>query len=422
MKKSFLYVLALICLPGIMIAQIPAGATGIYQLDNTAVDNSGNNYNGSLSSTTATTNRFSNSNSATAFTAGSSTGTLPLELVTAVSNDFSLGFWFKSVMTASSHSQWYGGKALVDAEVCGGTSDWGTALIDGGKVSFGIGNPDITIKSPSATYNDGSWHFVTVTRDKANGTIVLYMEGVQVATASGTTTASLTAPNSVRLGSNPCAPNGVYTGDLDDMLFYNRVLTSTEVSNLYTTLSAGPLPLRWVSFTGQLQENQAKLQWQVEAVENNDHFDIEYSTDGSLFKKKGTIRDGAGTITGPGKFLYSFVDGGLATGLHFYRIRQVDKDGRYSLSKTLQLKVNSKTDGFYLRSNPVAGEMLLVNNYHSEVLRLQVTDISGRVLLVRNMKSKDAVIRTDVGKLQHGYYFLKISEVGSDITIPWIKQ
>jgi hypothetical protein len=422
MKKSILFVLSIITIPVILIAQMPEGAIAIYQLDNTATDISGNNYNGSLTSTSATTNRFSNSNSATAFTANSSVGTLPLELVTAVSDDFTVGFWFRTTMTASSHNQWYGGNALVDAEVCGGTTDWGTALIDGGKVSFGIGDPDITIKSTAAGYNDGNWHFVTATRNKTSGTIILYMNGVQVATSSGTTTSSLTAPNSIRLGSNPCAPTGVYTGDLDDIVLYNRVLSSSEVTTMYVHLSAVVLPLRWIFFTGELQGNQAKLQWQVEAVENNDRFEIEHSTDGRHFIKKGTLRDGDGTTTVPGKILYSFSDGGLATGLHFYRIRQVDKDGRYTLSKTVQLKVNFKIAGFYLRSNPVADQLLLVNGNQINVLRLQVADMSGRILLDRNMKSTDAVIRTDVGKLRHGYYLLKISSDSIDITIPWIKQ
>jgi hypothetical protein len=422
MKSSTLFVLLMIAVPIITSAQMPAGAIAIYKLDNTATDISGNGYNGSLTSTSATSNRFSISNSATAFTAGSSVGTLPLALVTAVSSDFSVGFWFRTTMTASSSSQWYGGNALVDAEVCGGTSDWGTALIDGGKVCLGIGNPDITIKSTTAGYNDGNWHFVTATRKQASGTIELYMEGVQVATSSATSTASLLAPNSIRLGSNPCAPTCVYTGDLDDIVFYNRVLSSTEVTNLYNHLSAVMLPLRWISFTANLKGNQAKLQWQVEAAQNNDHFEIEHSNDGRNFTKKGTLSNGEGNITVPGKLSYSFVDGDVATGLNYYRIRQVDKDGRYTFSQTVLLKVNPTVSGFYLRSNPVIAELLLGNEHQAEVSHLQVADLSGKILLDRHLKSHEPVIRTDVRKLSPGYYILKISSAGHEMTIPWIKQ
>ena len=419
MNKCILLAIS-ISFPVIILAQMPAGAIAKFPLDNTAIDISGNNYNGSLNATSATANRFLTSNTATAFTAGSSIGTLPLALVTAVSNDFSLGFWFNTTMTASNSSQWYGGNSLVDAEVCGGTTDWGTALVDGGKVCMGIGNPDITIKSPAAGYNDGNWHFVTVSRNKASGIIILYMEGIQVASSSGTNTGSLTAPANIRLGSNPCVPTCVYTGSVDDIIFYNRVLSTTEVSDMYTAMIGGVLPLHWISFTGELQGNLARLQWQVEAAVNNDHFEIEHSTDGIHFSKKGSVHDGV-TTTVAGRALYTFLDNGVAKGVHFYRIKQVDTDGRFTLSKTIQLK-SGHIPGVFLRSNPVGDELVLENNDQAAILRLQVADIPGRILIDRKLQTTDPVIRTVATKLKPGYYLLKITGINGEMTIPWIKE
>lgn len=422
MFKSVLFVLTVIASPVILNGQMPAGAVAIYKLDNSTTDISANNYHGTLSSTAATTNRFNSSNAATAFTAGSSAGSLPLALVTAVSDNFTVAFWFRSTMIASSGTQWFQGRALVDAEVCGGTSDWGTALIDGGRVCFGIGTPDITIKSSLGGYNDGNWHFVTATRNRTSGTITLFMNGIQVATSAGTSTAFLTAPNSIRLGSNPCAPTGVFTGALDDMVFYNRVLNSTEVTNLYSYSNQFVLPLRWISFSAIAVANQAKLEWQVIEVENNDRFEIEHSTDGNHFIKKATVQDGAGNTMANGKFLYSYMDGGLPAGIQYYRIRQVDKDGRYTYSQTVQIKVNPKTGMFSLGSNPVAGELILLNENNVGVHQLHVADLSGRILLERKINSTGAVIRTTVSNLQPGYYLLKVSSINGEITIPWIKQ
>ena len=422
-NKSVLLIISFILFPIILFAQIPSGAIAFYSLDNNAIDTSSNSYNGTLSLTSATTNRFNISNSATNFTAGSSTGVLPGTLVVGVKDDFTICFWFRTTMVASTSDQWYGGKALIDAEVCGGTTDWGTALIDGGKVCFGIGAPDITIKSISAGYNDGNWHFVTATRNKLSGTIILYIDGLMVNSSSATNTNSSIAPNSVHLGSNPCVPMGVYTGDLDDLFFYNRVLSSAEILNMYMFMNPVVLPLRWISFNGNLQGNDAKLQWQVESVENNDHFEIEYSTDGINFIKKGTLQNEDGRSTEfTERKIYSFSDDNLASGLHFYRIRQIDKDGMFTLSKTIQLKVNFKMAGFYLRSNPVAEQLILQNINGAEVLQLQVVDISGRILLNRMISSTDEVIKTEVGKLQPGKYILRIISNNKQVTIPWIKQ
>ena len=399
--------------PFILFAQLPSGSIAKYQLDNSAIDIGGNSYNGTLTSTTATTNRLSLANSATAFTAGTSTGSLPVGLITAMSNDFTLGYWFKTNMTANSSSQWYGGNAMVDAEVCGGTSDWGTALIDGGKMCFGIGNPDLTIKS-TLTYNDNTWHFVTATRNKAAGTIILYVDGVQVATTSGTSTVALTAPSFLGLGKNPCASSAMYTGSLDDIIAYNRVLSGSEVTNLYSYSVGTVLAVKWLSWTGAVNGNHIDLQWQTDKSTDNDHFEIEHSTNGTAFSVIGTVADGNGA--------YAFTDNSPAKGNNFYRIRQVDKDGKYSWSSVIKIIYSNNSFGITLQTNPVADELVLVNSNQLQVQRIQVTDISGRVVLDQMLHNSNALIKMPVQNLRPGFYIARVSIAGSSTTISLVKQ
>ena len=422
MNKWLPFLITVISLPTLITAQIPSGAIAVYELNNAANDASGNNHNGSLLSTAGTNNRFGTANRATAFTAGSSVGILPLSLVTAVNSNFTIGFWFRTTMVAPSSSQWYGGSSLVDAEVCGVTTDWGTAMIDGGRVCMGIGNPDITIKSTASNYNDGNWHFVTVTRNMTGGTVALYMEGVQVASSSGTTTGSLNAPNGVRLGSNPCVPTCVYTGGLDDIVFYNRVLSSTEITNLYNHLNAFVLPLRWVSFSGELRGNEIILNWQVEAAENNERFEVEHSTDGIHFTVKATVPDGQRTQNSAGQTSYRFADPKPKMGNHFYRVRQVDVDGKHTWSKMIQIKVGGQTKGLHLQANPARDQLVLENGENIKVVRLQVTDVSGRIVLDRSLQSTGTIAIRGISQLKPGYYFLKITSASGNKTISWIKE
>ena len=420
--KKFTLIVFLVSFSFVVSAQMPGGTIAMFQLDNSAADIGGNNHNGTLSATTATTNRFGTGNRATIFTAGSSVGDLPVSLVTAVSSDFTMGFWFRTTMVAPTSAQWYSGSALVDAEMCGETSDWGTALIDGGRVALGIGSPDITIKSTASNYNDGNWHFVTVTRNRTSGTVILYMEGVQVATSSGTYTGALNAPSSIRLGSNPCAPSTVYTGSLDDLVFYNRVLSSTEIASLYNQLNAFVLPLRWVLFTADVRNGQAKLQWQVEDVVNNHHFDVEHSIDGVHYFVKGSVGNGAGTVANSGLASYLFSDATLSSGTNFYRIKQVDVDGKFTYSKTLQLKIDLRNQGLRLLSNPASSDLVLMNGDQQRLLRLQVTDMAGRILIDKPLQSTATAVTTRIGSLKPGNYLLKVRSMNGVVTIPWIKQ
>ena len=421
MKKSACSLFLFYSLSFSVFAQVPSGYVGAYHLNNSAIDFSGNNYNGSLTATTATLNRFGASNEATAFTAGSSTGTLPLGLVTALQNDFTIAYWFKTSMTASNSSQWYGGNAMVDAEVCGGTTDWGTALIDGGKICMGIGNPDITIKSASS-YNDGNWHFVTAVRNKSAGSIILYVDGSQVASTTGTTTSALTAPTFVGLGKNPCASSAMFTGSLDEIIAYNRVLTSTEVSNMYIYLGGIPLSLHWTIFTGEINSGGIKLKWEVEQVVNNDHFEIEHSTDGVNFSSIALIAANAGALNGS-KIDYSFLHTTRANGIHYYRVRQVDADGKYSYSKTISLTLRNPLPAVHLKFNPVHNELELINPGQQTISQILIMDVPGRILRKQNINSNNSSIRSGVQDLPAGYYLLQIKKAdGEPMTTPFIKQ
>ena len=421
MRNEILLVLCLAMIPALLPAQLPAGSVARYPLNNSAVDVSGNGYNGTLTGTSFDLNRFGTTNSATAFVAGTSTGTLPSGLVTALANDFSIGYWFKTTMSAPSSTQWYGGAALIDAEVCGGTSDWGTALINGGSVAMGLGNPDITIISPLTTYNNGTWHYVTATRSAAAGVITLYIDGSQVATTTGTSTAPRAAPTIIGLGRNNCVATGVFTGSLDDVIAYASTLTPTQVTNLYNYFNALPLPLDWVSFSGQVEGNAVNLQWTTDHSVNNNYFDIERSTNGTDFSSIGELPSQESSGDAAGVSLYNFTDPNPPKGSDFYRIMEVDKDGQQSWSSILEVSIGKIATGLRLQNNPVVNEVTLVNNGQILIQRMQILDISGKVLIDQAPYSTNSVVQLSTSNLPSGYYLLRVSTPGNNTTISFVR-
>lgn len=417
MPNTTMLAIFLIVSPLTLVAQLPTGAIALYPLNNSANDVSGHAYNGTLTSTSAGTNRFGTASTSTQFTSGTSSGTLPLALATAMQNDFTIGYWFNTTMTAPNAAQWYNGTALADAESCGGSfNDWGTALVDGGKVSIGIGTPDITIKSTSS-YNNGTWHFLTATRNQTAGVITLYVDGSQVATASGTATTARNSSTLIGLGQNPCASPGTFTGRLDDVIAYSRTLTSTEVTNLYNFYNSTPLPLTWLSFTAQPRGDQVDLKWQTANVTGNDHFEVERSPVGESFTTIETLPE-----TGaPGGSSYSFTDASPIKGNALYRIKQVDIDGRYSWSPTVAVSITPRSAGLYLQANPVRDAVTLINNQQQSIQQLQVADLSGRILVNRVCNSSANLITENIQWLQSGYYILRIQSDKNTTTINFIK-
>jgi len=152
--------------------------------------------------------------------------------------DFTVTFWVKTVQDPRDGSQWWSGNGLVDAEKCGVLNDWGTALIDNGKVAFGIGNPDTTIKSTS-TVNDGVWHFVAVTREQTSGQMKLYIDGMSEASGTANTNV-LSGIDYIGIGNNWCNVNsdvGWFDGTIDDVHIYNKALSENEVRSLTKGIS-----------------------------------------------------------------------------------------------------------------------------------------------------------------------------------------
>jgi Concanavalin A-like lectin/glucanases superfamily/Putative metal-binding motif len=151
----------------------------------------------------------------------------------SVSDDFTVSFWFKTNQTAVNGTHFYEGISLINAEVCGASNDWGISLIDGGKVCFGVGNIDFTIKSPLANYNNNAWHHVAAERKRSNGDMRLYIDGILVSSGLSTNTNSLNGPAVIGFGRNGCTLAN-YTGSLDEVQLYTRLLDSIEVRILST--------------------------------------------------------------------------------------------------------------------------------------------------------------------------------------------
>jgi hypothetical protein len=144
-----------------------------------------------------------------------------------IGDDFTIAFWVKTTQTGGT-GQWYQGKGLVDGECAGVTNDFGTVL-SGAKFAFGVGNPDTTITS-AKSINDGVWHHCVATRQKSTGAIRIFVDGISEASGTGGTQ-SLTTPAKLRFGSLQTNIN-FFSGQLDDIRVYNRVLTNAEIAAL----------------------------------------------------------------------------------------------------------------------------------------------------------------------------------------------
>ena len=148
-----------------------------------------------------------------------------------VQDDITISTWFKTISNAGELGGWHRGIGLVDGEVGGSTTDFGLTMAQG-KLMFGTGSPDITLTSPS-TYNDGNWHNVMATRTKATGALNMYVDGILVASGTGST-ATLNAPSQLYIGRSVGAK--FFPGNISATHIYSNALNATQVQTNFDAL------------------------------------------------------------------------------------------------------------------------------------------------------------------------------------------
>ena len=173
-----------------------------------------------------------------------------------------------------------------------------------------------------------------------------------------------------------------------------------------------PVPVTLVYFKGKQNGPVNRLEWETATEANNAGFELQRSADGINFSTLTSITSQAPDGNSNVKLLYAFDDERPLAGNNYYRLKQMDRDGRFNLSQTVLLK-GGKPAMVTISSiypNPATTELkALVSSPKTEKVRLIVTDISGKQVLQQaaQLITGDNMIVLPVGVLSSGTYFIK---------------
>jgi hypothetical protein len=115
------------------------------------------------------------------------------------------------------------------------------------------------------------------------------------------------------------------------------------------TLLKAPVPVELRSFTCSFVHNSVKLMWKTATELNNSRFEIERKSNSPEWQKIGSV-NGAGSSTTLKD--YTFTDKSfLVSGTYYYRLKQIDYDGSFKYSQTIQSDVNITPQSYWLEQN-----------------------------------------------------------------------
>ncbi len=164
-------------------------------------------------------------------------------------------------------------------------------------------------------------------------------------------------------------------------------------------IQAQALPVELVKFTGKERNGGVMLEWNTASEQNNKGFEILCSDDGDRWTKIGFI-NGHGSTTE--EHSYSFLDTKPLNAENYYRLRQIDLDGKEEFSKIIMVQFSEEAE-VSLFPNPVHSS-LSIDDF-SEQTEYLITGVTGQTLKGGILSPGDAI---DVQQLANGLYYIAI--------------
>ncbi len=175
------------------------------------------------------------------------------------------------------------------------------------------------------------------------------------------------------------------------------------------------LPVELVHFNAFVKENVVCIEWQTRSEQDNHYFEIE-RLDHTLSWKIVQRVEGFGNSSEIKN--YQIIDPIIQAGIFYYRLKQVDFDGRSSYSEIKQVEVKTMATGIDVFPNPTTNQITIVSK--AEIKDpLQIFDTQGNNLMpfIRIEELTSNTLNINVDALPEGLFFLKLGNAISKFRI-----
>lgn len=271
----------------------------------------------------------------------------------------------------------------------------------------------------------GTWVLNSTTTPPLTGIygLAAIKNGTAVAPGSGSGAAVF-----ISTGSNTSDTNLQYVLDVGG---YNQPLngTFTTIASAGTnyvfrgiafTPNTVTLPVDLTSFTGKNSNIGVQLNWETASERNNERFEILRSSTKDNFKLLTSVK-GKGNSDEKNK--YSFIDTDPAKGVNYYKLNQIDFDGKVTSFDKLVAVNNGLNNNEFKISNSNDDLNYTINSSKSGEALLTIYDLNGRKVLTKKIfvqtgLNSDKLSITD---LNNGVYVANISLEGENFSKKFVK-
>jgi len=232
----------------------------------------------------------------------------------------------------------------------------------------------------------------------------------------------------VRLGLSGGYPGYAMTAVGQDFTYTQTIADGTPVSVYFTyqvpaggenNSSATPisytagsvcsaLPITISGYIAALQsDNTVAIKWTTATEVNSNHFLVEKSTDGIAFTKLATVVSNNIHSGSP----YKVIDANPVEGVNYYRLTQVDNDGKYEVFGVKTVTLNKVDKDITIYPNPLNGKQLSIhfNNLTLQSKEVELRNVAGSLIFRGSYQQSGNVLQLDLpNKPSTGIYILEV--------------
>lgn len=187
-----------------------------------------------------------------------------------------------------------------------------------------------------------------------------------------------------------------------------------------TALSIGStiivLPVTFGEFTVKPVNCTALLQWTTLTEQNNSHFNVERSRDRVNFTT--IARVGAAGNSNTEK-KYEFKDESPLSGRSYYRVTQVDFDGKNSSTQPVRIDMNCDNASLKVYPNPASNQLTITAG--KAIAQVNILSSSGQAVMkfIPSLSQAGGIFNMNIQSIQSGIYIVQV--INKDGSIELVK-
>ena len=182
----------------------------------------------------------------------------------------------------------------------------------------------------------------------------------------------------------------------------NRSLTFDDI----LIVGASPLlPIELSKFNVKKTEKSVMLSWATASEKNNDHFEIQKSANGTEFQTIGQVKGSGTNLSGAS---YNFEDKNPSVGIAYYRLKQVDDDGKYAYTAVRSILFGKSKIAVF---STIAKDRISLTVSDDQIVPFDIINLNGQKVLAGKAIGQYTI---DVSNLHSGIYFIRTE--GGEVT------